>query len=452
MHIATSPPPSNGALAGSAPRQLRSDPLTVEKQAQQSAVNAFRAQISPKKSVFRTNLSSTPVSSSTPFAVQPGFSMTDHSSLATRQFTDFPSASQPTSPFKPKSEPRASLYPSPASQASSTAVPIPVMTPQLSQPDLSDANDTSNAQDASVFTSTTSGPSLDVSILLQEELLSSRQYALNLERQCDLLRDQVHMLQSQITRQSVEMASLRHQLEQSSHQTHPTSTMHASHQQSPATATTGAQQRPRPVMAAPSPVVVEAPVVEHSAAMETDGSDELRDSIETSSDEGIANPKKRSRTYEAEGKPGLAKRLSFETTTSPIATAAPAPAEEEVQNLLETSVDDSDVIAALEQFESRRDQNKTSVGAVTLPLLSRHTTPASSQAPLPTARTLSFDKMTQGSAAAMAGEQGTPPNSPSPSQGSASEETLHASKPTSPISHSIAIITQLQEEVGTVPQ
>lgn len=317
--------------------------------------------------------------------------------------------------------------------------PAHVVTPHLSQPESMELAETSTAQDTSVFTSTTTAPSLDASILLQEELHSSRLYASNLDRQCDLLRDQVHMLQAQLSRQNAEIASLRHQLDAQAHTI--TQLTHTK----PSPPSSSPQNRPRPVIA-PSPQSMEIAPVEPSEPAPT--AEELRDSIETSSDEGTLNSKKRSRTYEAEDKPGLVKRLSFETTTSPINSAAAqqAPAEEP-QGTMDTSIDESDaLIAALDQFESRRDQNKKAVvGAVTLPL-SRNATPASSQSAFPVARALSFDKMTQGSANLTQQHQVTPPNTPSPSQGSASEETLHStSKPTSPISHSIAVITQQQE-------
>lgn len=322
--------------------------------------------------------------------------------------------------------------------------PAHVVTPHLSQPESMELGETSTAQDTSVFTSTTTAPSLDTSIMLQEELHSSRLYASNLDRQCDLLRDQVHMLQAQLTRQNAEIVSLRHQLDA---QTHALAQV-SQHKTSPPS--TSPQQRPRPVIAQTAQSMDVAPVEPSEPAPEPE---ELRDSIETSSDEGVVNSKKRSRTYEAEDKPGLVKRLSFETTsapaTSPPAASAAAPQApvEEAQGTMDTSVDESDaLIAALDQFESRREQTKKAVvGAVTLPL-SRNATPASSQTPFPVARALSFEKMTQGSANLTQQHQATPPNSPSPSQGSASEETLHASsKPTSPISHSIAIITQQQE-------
>lgn len=297
-----------------------------------------------------------------------------------------------------------------------------------------DVTDASTAQDLSIFTSTTTGASLDASVLLQEELNSSRLYAANLERQCDLLREQVRMLQSQVSRQNAEIAALRQHSEHSS----PSHACTSSNKPSPNSA---APQQPH---TRPRPSLNASPVVEAPPASVPAASEELRDSIETSSDEGAANPKKRGRAYEAEDKPGLVKRLSFETTTD---TVAPAPTSTADSLNASIEVDSQALLAALEQYETKDQSKSTSstVGAVNLPL-SRNATPASSQAIFPVSRAISFDKMTQHSTGA--GEQGTPPNTPSPSQGSSSEETIHASKPNSPISHSIAVITQLQDVDG----
>lgn len=397
-------------------------------------MSAFRSQISPKKSIWGSGLVSSPTTATAPFSVQPGFSLRDAAPHCSPKEGAEVATSPPSSPFKGKDN-RTHLYPITAPLCESQ-VPI-VQTPQLSQPEADvetaqDSQPTGKSLKSTHTSTTTTAPSLDNSLsyaTLQDELSASRLYSANLEKQNSLLQDQVKLLQIQLN-------TLREKLAQQLQASPPSSASSTSSAMSaslqPSTS--------NPIQSSDhSKMEIAQPPAE-----------ELRDSIETSSDEGNINPKKRLRQYEPVQKPGLTKRLSFEITNDAPKPFVGAIASHPNHNVAASDIDSQALMDVMDQFEAiHGTSTDNKLGALVLSSNNpASVTPSCSQSQIRASHALSFDRLTQSNF--NTGKLGTPPNSPSESQGSASEETAPPSKPVSPMSHSVAVITQLIDSPPTI--
>lgn len=191
---------SQGDTQSSPVRQLWNGPFSSTLPPPTSPASAFRAQISAKKSLWGTSATSSP-STHTPFSVPPGFSLREASPPSLSSGEHAESTSQPSSPYKPKSDGRVSLYPSSTPQFDSHG-----HEKTFRQRDISLGLEYSHIDDADVSKTSSSTITYSDVSSLQEELAIARKYSSNLETQCKLLREQVDMLQEQLSRQRAELS------------------------------------------------------------------------------------------------------------------------------------------------------------------------------------------------------------------------------------------------------
>jgi hypothetical protein len=313
-----------------------------------------------------------------------------------------------------------------------------------------------SASPISVATSVSSDAHLIAS--LQEELNVSRQFQTNLSKQCELLREQVHFLELQLSRRDAEITRFKSEK--------PTTTLPASSipLRSTHSASMEVDEKPETIQSVFHPQHVHPPPAKHS--------EEMRDSIEealsedgktkTASTDAIANSKKRGREYQAIDKPGLIKRLSFEMSETahphPQHSSSGAtfgsntnstqmssiPAQQGPPPQLLCDIDSQALMDAMDQFEA------SNVAARPMPAqiqTFQQTNAGSVNMDSTTSTSISEQNASTTSNSTLPGpRRSTPSPSPPNSQISTSNSETNGSKPPSPRRPSLPVSLQTQNE------